>query len=94
MDLMDGVDVNGACVNFDFMNLRGFQCTNCTCLFYHNYERFPHVDWPNPTPCSSGNPPNSVHTEDSFGFFGAINTDHRCSMNSSATTQWWFGNLH
>lgn len=33
----------------------------------------------------------AVSSEDNFGYYGIINPNFRCTANSTATTQWWFG---
>ena len=33
----------------------------------------------------------AISGEDSFGFYADTNSKHRCTVNSSSTSQWWLG---
>ena len=83
------------CVKMEYMNIRGYDCYNCTAKFYQKIDEHIHCDSYNVDPCqftSARNGAVKLHGgEDNFGFYGTINPSHRCTSNDNSTTQWWFG---
>lgn len=90
--------LNGeACKKFEYVNIRGYDCHNCTVWFTQTESWHAHVDsyyTPN-LPCQftearNGSVPIPAG-EDNFGFYETVNPLHRCSSTNKSTTQWWFG---
>ena len=94
---VDPLTINGAeCRKMEYVNIRGSSCTECTIrvvqktgytfFFSSWYGEFGPVE-----KCSFVNAAGAVNTESNFGYYGNINSAHRCSSNSNSTTQCWFG---
>ncbi|XP_067026503.1 uncharacterized protein [Acropora muricata] len=87
--------IQDPCVKMEYMNIRGYDCYNCTARFYQNIDEHIHCDSYNVGTCqftSARNDAVKLHGgEDNFGYYGTINPSHRCTSNDNATTQWWFG---
>ena len=81
------------CAKYEYVNIRGHQCHNCTVYTHQTNEQHVHVDSYISRRCGLGRVPGakSGHGEDNFGFYFIVNHNHRCSANSTATTQWWLG---
>ena len=87
--------IQDLCVKMEYMNIRGYDCYNCTAKFYRNIDEHIHCDSYNVGTCQFTGARNGavkLHGgEDNFGFYRTINPSHRCTSNDNATTQWWFG---
>ena len=88
--------LNGeSCVKMEYINIRGYDCYNCTAKMVQTINWHLHASSHYVGPCqftSARN--NSVALpggEDNFGFYHTINPLHRCTSGDNATTQWWFG---
>ena len=84
---------NGVCKKVEYVNIRGHRCAHCTSKWWQLRNiNAPHID-SSATGCEfvpwSG--VILVKGEDNFGFYGVVNSKFRCSSDSSATTNWWFG---
>jgi hypothetical protein len=98
---LDIIHFNDAgCVKVQYINVRGWNCTNCTVYMMQFYDIPLHVridfcelnvnDWKECDDHGSGRGP-LFDFESSFGYYGCYNTEHRCSSSLSATTQFWLG---
>ena len=85
------------CKKYEFISIRGYNCTNCTAHFVQRDFWHAHTDshWAPSIACQftspSGDAVKSDGGEDNFGFYKAVNPVHRCVSNDDSTTQWWFG---
>lgn len=85
------------CERFEYIDIRGYGCSNCTAHFFQSSQWHPHVDSYNnfdsaQKQCGSSFPGAiGGGGEDDFGAYQTVNTKHRCSSNDNSTTQWWFG---
>ena len=97
---------NEQCVKLEYLNIRGKSCSDCTARVLqshtHNHTGYLyplHIDtstWRS-FGCSFGRYgvacfiPKDAGTEDNFGYYYCVNSDHRCSATKDATSQTWFG---
>ena len=85
------------CVKMEYINIRGYDCYNCTALMAQGINWHLHTDssLTPTTPCQFTSARNGSVTvlsgEDNFGYYATINPLHRCTSGDNATTQWWFG---
>ena len=84
------------CVKMEYINIRGYDCYNCTALMAQRINWHIHVDsYYGAKSCqftSAGNGSIASESgEDNFGEYYEINPLHRCTSGDNATTQWWFG---
>ena len=110
-DYMEGlkthVDVlqytNKTCKEVEYINVRGYECSKCTAFLKQNGNKLAFHYKPKPSRKHCTFKPNEYtncaednRTESSFGYYKlCVNPAHRCSMNSSSTTQTWLGsNVH
>ena len=78
------------CVKMEYINIRGYDCYNCTALMVQAIERHLHT-YSSVKFCQfTSARPTSVASEDNFGYYGVVNPLHRCTSGDNATTQWWF----
>ena len=89
------LQLNGeSCVKMEYINIRGYDCYNCTALMGQRSRRHLHTDSSDEY-CQFKNASNgsvkSGRGEDNFGYYHTINSLHRCTSGDNATTQWWFG---
>ena len=87
---------SGTCVQVEYINIRGYNCTNCTAIGWQMDGMIFHFD-----NFGGGNinvrcdfklaEPVACGDQDHFGFYGCVNPKHRCSSSPQATTQTWFG---
>ena len=86
----------GICREYEFLNIRGIECSNCTAAtfhgFYLNKYMSCHIDSTyNPKSCEFDATSGAVVYEDNFGFYYVTNPNFRCTASSTSTTQIWFG---
>ena len=81
------------CAKYEYVNIRGHQCYNCTVYTHQTNKEHIHIDSCHSDRCGLGRVPGAItgNGEDNFGFYFVVNPDHRCSANSTTTTQWWLG---
>ncbi|XP_020892491.1 uncharacterized protein LOC110231782 [Exaiptasia diaphana] len=79
------------CRRFKFIDVRGYNCSDCTALTAWDVRHHFHIDvtWPN-YKCHF-NPPIAVPNVDSFGFYKYTDKVSKCTAKTKATTQWWLG---
>ena len=86
--------VISSCRKYEFVNIRGNECTNCTVqTYYMKDQNNLHISM-DCRRCFDGHGnliDDSVFSEDNFGRYLDINEKFRCSSNSEATTQFWVG---
>ena len=82
------------CVKMEYINIRGYDCYNCTALMAQRIKRHLNTD-SSVESCqfksASNGSVKSGGGEDNFGYYYTINPLHRCTSGDNATTQWWFG---
>jgi len=84
------------CKRYEYIDIRGYGCSNCAAPFYQSSQWHPHVDsyYGSQLGCGISFPGAILGGgggEDNFGVYQTFNTRHRCSSNGNSTTQWWFG---
>ena len=83
------------CVKMEYINIRGYDCYNCTAWLTQTIHWHLQTDSYYGTHCQFTSARNgSVELpggEDNFGNYHTINPLHRCTSEDNATTQWWFG---
>ena len=85
-------NVFGQCFQFEFINVRGHECVNCTVPLWQIKGSFSlHTDTYFASSCEFNANQGALVSEDNFGFYGVVNSQHRCSSNSLSTTQFWLG---
>ena len=85
-----------SCLKMEYINIRGYDCYNCTALMTQTIRWHLHIDSHyRGKSCQFTSARNgsvaSPGGEDNFGFYHTINPLHRCTSGDNATTQWWFG---
>ena len=85
-----------ACGKFEFIDIRGNNCTNCKVLIAQKVNWSFHIDsYHTKEKCLTNTFPDSFRCdgsgEDNFGFYVCVNPKHRCSSTNESTTQVWFG---
>ena len=69
---------SGTCHQFEFMNIRGLECFNCTePLWYGKAENFLHTD-SDTNICELNVKTIAVYSEDNFGSCVTVNPLHLC----------------
>ena len=83
------------CKKFEYINIRGHDCINCTAYFGQKNEHWhAHIDsYFGIAKCqlNSTGARSYPGGEDNFGLYDTVNPIHRCTRNDTSTTQWWFG---
>jgi len=85
------------CKKYEYINIRGYGCENCTAHFVQKDPWHAHVDsfHGSSKGCQLKSPQTGAVKlpggEDNFGFYETVNPVHRCSSGPESTTQWWFG---
>ena len=84
-----------SCVKMEYINIRGYDCYNCTAWITQTIHWHLHTDSFHGKSCQFTSTRNgsvaSSGGEDNFGHYHTINPLHRCTSGDNATTQWWFG---
>ena len=84
----------GTCKKFEFISVRGNNCTNDTAHFIHRDFWHAHTD-SNIRGCTctslSEGAVKFPAGEGNFGWNETRNPVHRCVASNDSTTQWWFG---
>ena len=83
------------CALYEYLNIRGNQCVNCTALTVYSGVYPLHIDsWDFDFACEfNGRPNGGIFSEDNFGFYEYANRGFRCSTSNEATSQFWFGHM-
>lgn len=101
---LDILQYTGAtCKEVEFIDVRGYSCTKCRAYLRQNDNAngrpaFHHNPRGSKNQCTFESEESITcdkngHTlyEVNFGFYHCVNPAHRCSMDSSSTTQTWLG---
>ena len=86
--------IEETCRPYEYVNIRGNECVNCTARTWYKKGYFHLViDSSIQNGCDfDGNiPDQAVPSEDNFGFYGEVNPKFRCTSSQNATTQFWIG---
>ena len=83
------------CQVYEYVNIRGNNCSNCTALT----KQYVNIHWhiksykSKPKECEFDGKPGGIKVENSFGRYPdqKTNPNHRCSSSDTSTTQHWFG---
>ena len=83
-------------VTLEYINIRGFECYNCSVWMAQNSESHLHTDSQNGGRYCRFKSAKSGSIvweagEDNFGYYGVINPLHTCSSGYNSTTKWWLG---
>ena len=84
---------DSTCLPFEYVNIRGNECSNCTALA----KQLSRKAWTMNSyqsklkGCQFDGSPGANGDEQNFGRYNSINTDHRCSSSPNSTTQHWLG---
>ena len=81
------------CRPYEYVNIRGNECVNCTALTGYKKGIFPlHIDSSFiHRSCDFDASKTAVVSEDNFGMYDSTNPKFRCTSNSDDTTQFWIG---
>lgn len=83
------------CRNYEYINVRGYGCHDCTAVFVQQDMWHAHVDsyhdYGEGCQLKASGAIKDPAGEDDFGWYETVNPIHRCSSNNNSTTQWWFG---
>ena len=88
---------DGTCEPFEYINIRGHECHNCTALFGQRKNSHAQCDsFHGPdVGCQLASKQEAVSKgafgEDNFGTCAVQNPAHRCTSTLNSTTQWWLG---
>ena len=85
---------NGGCRPYEYVNIRGNECVNCTTRTWYQKGLHPlHIDSSKQNGCdfSGSISDQAVNDEDNFGFYKVVNPKFRCTLSQNATTQFWIG---
>ncbi|CAH3018803.1 unnamed protein product [Porites evermanni] len=87
------------CKKYEFISIRGYNCSNCTAQFVQTDNWHAHTDsfWGPKIGCQftsqSTGAVRLLGGEDNFGWYQTVNPAHRCTSSNDSTTQWWLGVL-
>lgn len=85
-------DINARCALYEFVNIRGNMCRNCTAYSPYGPSFGYHIDsWWQPAECDFDGRPGGIEDEDNFGEYGHVNSAFRCSSSLTSTTEFWIG---
>ena len=84
------------CMPYEFINIRGNQCIDCTALTNKFWILTPAIRsfQSKLVPCDfDGRPNGGVEGERNFGVYLFANPAFRCSATKNSTTQFWLGKI-
>ena len=81
------------CRPYEYVNIRGNECVNCTAFTAYKKGSQPlHVDtYITHLSCNLDASKTAIDWEDNFGKYYSTNPKFRCTSNSDDTTQFWIG---
>ena len=86
---------NMKCKWYEYLNVRGIECHNCTALTSQREGRpwFINSYSSKEKGCQFDGKPGMGRREQNFGWYQGVkaNPDHRCSSSPNSTTEHWFG---
>ena len=77
------------CKKYEYINIRGISCMNCTGSFAQKDSWHAHVNSIFKYGCDIDQVKGVTTTN--FGSYSSINPTHRCTAGQDSTTQWWLG---
>ena len=86
--------VTDDCRPYEYVNIRGNECVNCTARTWYKKGSFHLVidsSMQNGCDFDGSISDQAVHSEDNFGFYDVVNPKFRCTSSQNATTQFWIG---
>ena len=90
MDIQE--PIIGVCIQFEIINIRGFECVSCTAPLWNRKNRASlHTDSSRNRCQFNANRGDVIDNEDNFGSYSTFNPAFRCSSGSDSTTQFWIG---
>ena len=94
LNILQRIIISALCVKMEYINIRGYDCYDCTALMSQGINWHLHTD-SSLKSCqfksASNGSVKSGGGEDNFGYYITINSLHGCTARDNATTQWWFG---
>ena len=93
-DILSSVKSNGQCVQVEYIDIRGYHCTDCTSPMWQTKSGILHIDSYKAnikSGCEFKPAESTSCGEDNFGHYSCFNPRHRCTSSEQATTQTWFG---
>ena len=84
----------GKCQKYDFLDIRGNRCSNCTAWTYYSPDFTPFIESYNSRikKCQfDGRINGGLKDETNFGYYGVSNPNFTCTSSPGATTEYWFG---
>ena len=91
LDLL-GQSVGGRCRTYEFLNIRGIECQECTAGTWQRYQwHIKSTDSSLTAGCQFDGTSGAVSKEQNFGRYFYANPAHRCSSAQTSTTQHWIG---
>ena len=83
----------GQCRAYEFLNIRGIECQECTAATFQVEEEAWHINSDYAyLGCTFNGKDRAVHNEQNFGLYNHVNRNFRCTSDASSTTQFWIGN--
>ena len=80
-----------SCVKMEYINIRGYDCDNCTAKMTQTIQWHLHFDSYYVDYCQFGKAHKLLGGEDHFGYYHTTTPLDRCTSENDSTTQWWFG---
>ena len=92
-DIINKGDVSSGYVKFAHKNVRGYDYFNVSLPVYQIKDtNHLHIDvYVVRQDCGFLGIPESLFSEDVFGFYGFFNNASTCTATTQSTTQWWLG---
>ena len=89
-------NIGAQCVNVEYINVRGQNCTGCTAYIRQSPTQILHFKSEASSQCNFMPFGEQVCKKDYiigyyFGFYNCKNSEHRCSSSNETTTQNWLG---
>lgn len=90
-DIINYGDALNVEVRFAYINIRGYEYVNKSTGVWHKKDRY-HIHLKATTGSyERGVVPQSVDSEDCFGYYNPYNEKSTCTQTKLSTTQWWLG---
>lgn len=79
------------CILYEFVDIRGNRCENCTVYSPYSAIFGYHIDSWWDQGCDFMARSGGIQDEDNFGLYSFQNTEFRCSSSMTSTSQFWIG---
>jgi hypothetical protein len=90
LDIIFGNDLYGQCVEFSYINLRGYEFRSTKAPVWHTVDK-QHLHMDHSWGYCGFTVPQTIQDEDVFGFYSLTNGNSTCTATQQSTTQWWLG---